>query len=147
MTEGIFNAEAQRRKVRREFYMTENEISAQILDAAIAVHREIGGPGVLESYYEAALAQELRLRGLAVETQKSVPIIYKGVQIGDPYRLDMLVGGKVIVECKATEEDNPVFFAQVLTYLKLTNLKLGVVINFGKSKIVDGYTRVANGMP
>lgn len=127
--------------------MTENEISAQILDAAIAVHREIGGPGVLESYYEAALAQELRLRGLKVETQKSVPIFYKGVEIGEPYRLDMLVEGKVIIECKATENDNPVFFAQVLTYLKLTNLKLGVVINFGKPRIVDGYTRVANGMP
>lgn len=127
--------------------MTENEISAQILDAAIAVHREIGGPGVLESYYEAALAYELRARGLIVETQKPVPVFYKGVEIGEPYRLDMLVGGKVIVECKATEKDNPLFAAQVLTYLKLTNLKLGVVVNFGKSKIVDGFERVANGMP
>ena len=127
--------------------MTENEISAQILDAAIAVHREIGGPGVLESYYEAALAYELRARGLIVETQKPVPVFYKGVEIGEPYRLNMLVGGKVIVECKATEKDNPLFAAQVLTYLKLTNLKLGVVVNFGKSKIVDGFERVANGMP
>ena len=127
--------------------MTENDISAQILDAAIAVHREIGGPGVLESYYEAALAYELRARGLVVETQKTVPVFYKGVEIGEPYRLDMLVGGKVIVECKATEKDNPIFAAQVLTYLKLTNLKLGVVINFGKTKIVDGFERVANGMP
>jgi GxxExxY protein len=127
--------------------MTENEISAHILDAAIAVHREIGGPGVLESYYEAALAYELRARGLIVETQKPVPVFYKGVEIGEPYRLDMLVGGKVIVECKATEKDNPLFAAQVLTYLKLTNLKLGVVVNFGKSKIVDGFERVANGMP
>ncbi len=127
--------------------MTENEISAQILDAAIAVHREIGGPGVLESYYEAALAYELRARGLVVETQKPVPVFYKGVEIGEPYRLDMLVGGKVIVECKATEKDNPLFAAQVLTYLKLTNLKLGVVVNFGKSRIVDGFERVANGMP
>ena len=127
--------------------MTENEISAQILDAAIAVHREIGGPGVLESYYEAALAYELRARGLIVETQKPVPVFYKGVEIGEPYRLDMLVGGKVIVECKATEKDNPIFAAQVLTYLKLTNLKLGVVVNFGKTKIVEGFERVANGMP
>ena len=71
--------------------MTENEISGQILDAASAVHKEIGGPGVLESYYETALAYELRSRGLKVETQKTIPIIYKGNEIGEPYRLDMLV--------------------------------------------------------
>ena len=126
--------------------MTENEISAQILDAAIAVHREIGGPGVLESYYETALAYELRCRGLEVETQKEVPIVYKGNRIGEPYRLDMLVGGKVIVECKATEKNNPIFAAQVLTYLRLTKLKLGIVVNFGQERIKDGYVRVANGL-
>ena len=126
--------------------MTENEISAQVLDAVITVHRTLGGPGVLESYYEAALAHELRLRGLKVETQKSVPMIYKGVSIGDPYRLDMLVEDKVIIECKATEKNNPLFCAQVLTYLRLTNLKLGIVINFGQAKIKDGYVRVANGL-
>ena len=126
--------------------MTENEISAEILDAAIAVHNSIGGPGVLESYYEAALACELELRGLKVETQKDVPIVYKGRTIGEPYRLDMLVEDKVIVECKATEKNNPIFSAQVLTYLKLTNLKLGIVINFGQQKIKDGWIRVANGL-
>ena len=126
--------------------MTENEISAQILDAAIAVHTELGGPGVLESYYEAALACELQMRGLKVETQKAVPIVYKGRAIGDPYRLDMLVGDKVIVECKATEKNNPLFASQVLTYLRLTGLKLGIVINFGQAKIKDGWTRVANGL-
>lgn len=124
--------------------MTENEISAVILDAAIAVHKEIGGPGVLESYYEAALACELRLRGLKVETQKQVPVLYKGYVIGDPYRLDMLVEDKVIVECKATEKNNPVFAAQVLTYLKLVNLKLGIVVNFGRPRITDGWERVVN---
>ena len=124
--------------------MTENEISAVILDAAIAVHREIGGPGVLESYYEAALTCELRLRGLKVETQKQVPVLYKGYVIGDPYRLDMLVEDKVIVECKATEKNNPVFAAQVLTYLKLVNLKLGIVVNFGRPRITDGWERVVN---
>ena len=126
--------------------MTENEISAQILDAAITVHREIGGPGVLESYYEAALAYELRSRGLNVETQKSVPIIYKGKEIGEPYRLDMLVEGKVIVECKATEKNNPIFVVQVLTYLRLTHLKLGLVVNFGQEKIMNGFSRVVNGL-
>ena len=126
--------------------MSENEISGQILDAAIAVHKEIGGPGVLESYYETALAYELRSRGLKVETQKAIPIIYKGKEIGEPYRLDMLVEDKVIVECKAVEKNNPVFAAQVLTYLRLTKLRLGIVINFGLEKIKEGYLRVANGL-
>ncbi|MBO4288026.1 MAG: GxxExxY protein [Kiritimatiellae bacterium] len=126
--------------------MTENEISGMILDAAITVHNEIGGPGVLESYYEAALAFELRGRGLRVETQQSVPIVYKGHEIGEPYRLDMIVEGKVIVECKATEKNNPIFAAQVLTYLRLTGLKLGIVLNFGMKKVLDGFVRIANGV-
>ena len=117
-----------------------------ILDSAIAVHKEIGGPGVLESYYETALACELRLRGLKVETQKQVPIVYKGHRIGEPYRLDMLVEDKVIVECKATETNNPIFASQVLTYLRLTNLKLGIVVNFGREKVKDGWVRVANNL-
>ena len=124
--------------------MTENEISAVILDAAITVHNAIGGPGVLESYYEAALACELDIRGLKVETQKPVPVVYRGRVIGEPYRLDMLVEDKVIVECKATEKNNPIFASQVLTYLKLTNLRLGIVVNFGQARIKDGWTRVAN---
>lgn len=126
--------------------MTENEISAQVLDAAIAVHREIGGPGVLESYYESALAYELRSRGLSVETQKEVPLVYRGRVVGDPYRLDMLVEGKVIVECKAVEKNNPLFAAQVLTYLRLTKLKLGLVVNFGQEKVKNGFFRVVNGL-
>lgn len=126
--------------------MTENEISAEVLDAAIAVHREIGGPGVLESYYEAALAYELRNRGLAVETQKDVPLVYKEQVIGEPYRLDMLVEGKVIVECKAVEKNNPLFAAQVLTYLRLMGLRLGLVINFGQEKVKNGFFRVVNGL-
>ena len=126
--------------------MTENDISAQILDAAIFVHRALGGPGVLESYYETALAKELMDRGLKVETQKPVPIIFKGAQIGDPFRLDMVVEDKVIVECKATENDNPIFKAQVLTYLRITGLKLGLLINFGQIKLLDGFSRVVNGL-
>ena len=127
--------------------MEENEISKVILDAAIAVHNELGGSGLLESYYENALNHELQLRGLKVETQKLVPIVYKGVVIGDPYRLDMLVGDKVIVECKATEKNNPIFAAQVNTYLHLLNKRLGIVINFGQKRILDGWERVANHMP
>ena len=79
-----------------------------------------------------------------METQKPVPVIYRGRVIGEPYRLDMLVEDKVIVECKATEKNNPIFASQVLTYLKLTNLKLGIVVNFGQARIKDGWTRVAN---
>ena len=92
------------------------------------------------------MAYELELRGLKVETQKPVPIVYKGKVIGEPYRLDMLVEGKVIVECKATEKNNPVFAAQVLTYLRLANLRLGIVINFGQARIKDGWERVANNL-
>ena len=127
--------------------MDENAISQVILDSAITVHKGIGGPGLLESYYETALAHELRLRGLTVETQKNIPIVYKGLIVGDPYRLDMLVQGKVIVECKATEKNNPVFAAQVLTYLKITGLHLGIVVNFGMRRIVDGWERVVNNLP
>lgn len=127
--------------------MKENQISAQILDAAIAVHRELGGPGLLESCYEQALACELRLRGLKVESQKAVPVVYKGVAVGEPYRLDLLVEDKVVVECKASEENHPIHAAQVLTYLRLAKLRLGLVVNFGRKKILDGFVRVANGLP
>jgi GxxExxY protein len=127
--------------------MEENEISKVILDAAIAVHTELGGPGLLESYYENALKYELELRGLKVQTQMLVPVMYKGRVIGDPYRLDMLVEDKVIVECKATEKNNPIFASQVNTYLHLLNCRLGIVINFGQNRIIDGWVRVANNMP
>lgn len=127
--------------------MEENEISKVILDAAIAVHTELGGPGLLESYYENVLKYELELRGLKVQTQMLVPVMYKGRVIGVPYRLDMLVEDKVIVECKATEKNNPIFSAQVNTYLHLLNCRLGIVINFGQNRIIDGWVRVANNMP
>lgn len=134
-------------KEERIIGMNENEISKVILDAAIAVHKELGGPGLLESYYENALKYELQLRGLKVETQRKVPIVYKGKEIGEPYRLDMLVEDKVVVECKATEKNNPIFAAQVNTYLHLLDCRLGIVVNFGQERIIDGWVRVANGMP
>ena len=127
--------------------MEENEISKEILDAAIAVHTELGGPGLLESYYENAFKHELQLRGLKVETQKPVPVIYKGKVVGEPFRLDMLVEDKVIVECKATEKNNSIFAAQVNTYLHLMDRRLGIVINFGQKRVIDGWERVANHMP
>ena len=131
----------------KEQAMDENEISGIILDAAIAVHNELGGQGLLESYYENALKYELQLRGLAVVTQKSIPVNYKGKELGEPYRLDMLVEDKVIVECKATEKNNPIFAAQVNTNLHHLNRQLGIVINFGQKRILDGWQRVAYRMP
>jgi GxxExxY protein len=126
--------------------MHENQISKIVLDAAIEVHRTLGGPGLLESVYEEALAWELQQRGLPVERQKLIPITYKGQTLGVPLRLDLLVGDKVIVECKATTNYNPVFEAQALTYLRLTGLKLGLVINFGEKLVKDSYHRVVNGL-
>jgi GxxExxY protein len=126
--------------------MHENEISEAVLDAAIQVHRTLGGPGLLESVYEEALVWELRQRGLAIERQKLVPIRYKGHSLATPLRLDLLVNGKVIVECKATTEYNTIFEVQTLTYLRLTDLKLGLVINFGKRLVKDGFHRVVNGL-
>ena len=126
--------------------MHENEISKIVLDAAIEVHRTLGGPGLLESIYEEALAYELSWRGLNVERQKAVPIVYKGQTLSSPLRLDLLINGIVIIECKATAEYNPIFEAQTLTYLRLTGLKLGLVINFGEKRVSDGYHRVVNNL-
>ena len=126
--------------------MTENEISKVIVDSAIEVHRELGGPGLLESVYEEALVEELSRRGLKVERQLSVPIVYKGKSLGTPLRLDLKVNGLVLVDNKAVTEWNPVFAAQMLTYLRLTKLKLGLVINFGEQYVKNGIHRVVNGL-
>ena len=127
--------------------MTENEIAKLIVDAAIEVHRELGGPGLLEDIYEEALAEELRLRGLNVERQLPVRINYKGRILSKPLRLDMKIEGMVLVDNKAVAEWNPIFEAQMLTYLRLTGLKLGLVINFGEQFVRNGIHRVVNGLP
>ena len=126
--------------------MHENVISGYILDNAIEAHRTLGGPGLLEAVYEEALVWELLQRGLSVERQSAVPIRYKQQLLATPLRLDMLVGGKVIVEVKATTAYNPVYEAQALTYLRLTGLKLALVINFGERYVKRGVHRVANGL-
>ncbi len=126
--------------------MIENRISGQITDAAIEVHKVLGGPGLLESIYEDALFQELQLRGLQVKRQIRVPVKYKGVTLREPLRLDLLVGEKVIIEVKATEHNHSLYKAQVLTYLRLTNLKLGLLLNFGQDRLLDGLSRVVNGL-
>lgn len=124
--------------------MIENLLSEQILDAAIEVHRTLGGPGLLESLYEDALFYELRLRNIPALSQVSIPVAYKNYKLRDSMRVDILVDSKVIIEVKATETVLPVHKAQVLTYLRLTNLKLGLVINFGQARVIDGWKRVIN---
>jgi len=124
----------------------ENDISDFVIGAAIEVHRTLGGPGLLESVYEEALAWELQHRGLDVQRQVPVPIRYKGYELGNSLRLDLLVDNKVIVEVKATTEFNPVFKSQALTYLRLTGLKLALVINFGERYVKNGVHRVVNGL-
>jgi GxxExxY protein len=126
--------------------MEENVISGIIVDAAIEVHRTLGGSGLLESVYHEALTLELRNRGLEVQTEKSVPIVYKGVTLHNPLKLDLLVGNKVIVECKAVTKFHRVFQSQTLTYLRLTGVKLGLIINFGALLLKHGIYRVVNGL-
>ncbi|MFN3408706.1 MAG: GxxExxY protein [Limisphaerales bacterium] len=126
--------------------MTENEISRIIVESAIEVHREIGGPGLIESVYEESLVEELILRGCRVERQLQVPILYKGRRLATPLRLDLKVNGLVLVDNKAVTEWNPIFEAQMLTYLRLTGLKLGLVINFGERYVKNGIHRVVNGL-
>ena len=124
--------------------MTENEISRHIYEAAIEVHRTLGGPGLLESVYEEAMVYELESRGLKVERQVSLPIEYKGARLGSPLRIDLIIDEKVIIECKSTTLYNTIFEVQVLTYLRLTGLKLGLVINFGEKLVKNGIHRVVN---
>ena len=126
--------------------LDENAISRIVVDSAIEVHRTLGGPGLLESVYQQALAWDLEQRGLVVEREKSVPIVYKGQVLATPLRVDLIINDLVIVECKATLENNPIFAAQTLTYLRLTNLKLGMLINFGKQFVKNGIQRVVNGL-
>jgi GxxExxY protein len=126
--------------------MTENEISKVIVECAIEVHRTIGGPGLIETVYEEAMVFELQARGLKVERQLRVPIVYKGHTLGTPLRLDLKVEGLVLIDNKATTEYNTLFEAQMLTYLRLTSLKLGLVINFGERYVKDGIHRVVNGL-
>jgi GxxExxY protein len=122
----------------------ENEISRVVVDAAIEVHRTLGGPGLLESVYEEALACELTLRGLRVARQVSVPVSYKGVSLRVKLRIDMLVNERVIIECKATPKYDQVFESQALTDLRLRDLRLAIVINFGERLVKSGIHRVVN---
>jgi GxxExxY protein len=119
------------------------EITEAIIGAAIEVHRQLG-PGMLESVYEAILAYELAQRGLEVERQKAVPLVYKELSFDEGYRLDLLVAGQVIVELKCVEALLPIHEAQLLSYLKLTGLKVGLLINFKVPVLKQGIKRLVN---
>jgi len=128
--------------------LQQNELTGVIVDAAVEVHRVLRGPGLLESVYEEALAAELLLRGCSVQRQVSVPVIYKGIELVSPLRIDLLVNDTVIVECKAVSRYNELFTAQAITYLRLTNRRVALIINFGQRplrqsirRVVDGYTQ------
>jgi GxxExxY protein len=126
--------------------MDENELSKIIVEAAIEVHRYLGGPGLLEGVYEEALVWEIMQRNVSLERQLTVPIVYKGNSLATPLRLDILVENKVIIEVKSVSQYNSIFEAQILTYLRMLNLKLGLVINFGERLVKDGIHRVVNGI-
>lgn len=125
--------------------MNENELSHLILQCAFTVHCELG-PGLLESAYEECLAYELQQNGLLVEKQKALPLVYKSVKLDAGYRLDLLVNSKVVVEIKSVEAINDIHLAQVITYLKLSGCKLGLLLNFNVKSLKDGIKRVANNL-
>jgi len=125
--------------------MTENEISEKIIGCAIQVHKELG-PGLLESSYESCLEYELIQSGLFVERQKPPPLVYKDVKLDCGYRMDLVVENKVIIEVKSVEALNDIFLAQTLTYLKLSNCKLGLIINFNVLLLKSGIKRVVNNL-
>lgn len=125
--------------------MTENELSYKIIGCALELHRKIG-PGLLESAYENALAYDLRNYGFDVQQQVPMPFVYKEIKMEVGYRIDLLVNRKVIVEVKSIENLAPVHFSQVLTYLKLADKKLGLLINFNNKSLKEGIHRLANNL-
>ncbi len=123
----------------------ENEISYKIIGSSIDLHKSLG-PGLLESAYEAALEYDLKQIGLSVRTQVAMPFVYKDVKQDVGYRIDLIVNEKVIVEIKSIENLAPVHFAQTLTYLKLSQLKLALLINFNTKVLKEGIHRIVNGL-
>ena len=125
--------------------MRENEIATQVVDAAYRLHVQLG-PGLFESVYEVVLAHELKKRGLHVERQVPIPIQYDSITFDEGFRADMIVEDKVILELKSVEEVSRVHKKQLLTYLRVADKRLGLLINFGAELIKDGISRVVNGL-
>ena len=129
----------------RRSKMTENEIAKVIVDAAYQIHVRLG-PGLLESVYETILAYELKKRGLNVVRQVPVPVVYDDLEFEEGFRADLIVEERVIIELKSVEHIQPVHRKQLLTYLRLTDRRLGLLVNFGEALIKDGISRIANGL-
>lgn len=125
--------------------MTENQISSKVIGACIEVHKQLG-PGLLESTYETCLDYELNELGFDVNRQIALPVVYKNVKLDAGYRIDLLINNKVILEIKSVDALADIHMAQLLTYLKLKNLKLGLLINFNSVKVIDGIRRVVNNL-
>ena len=124
---------------------SENDIGTALIETAIDVHRHLG-PGLLETVYEVVLAHELNSRGLPVERQVPIPIVYKGLAFDEAFRADLLVADKVIVELKSVEQLTKAHRKQIQTYLRLTGLKLGYILNFGAALMKEGIVRAVNGL-
>lgn len=124
--------------------MTENEIGTAVVDCSVRLHQALG-PGLLELVYEVKLARSLEKRGLEVQRQVPIPISFEGEHFEEGFRADLIVGGKVIIELKSVEQLHPAHKKQLLTYLKLTEMKLGYVLNFGEELMKNGITRIING--
>ncbi len=122
----------------------ENTLYEKVIDAAVEVHRNLGGPGLMESIYEAALCHELSLRSVACQRQMPVQVLYKGAIVREPLYLDIIVNNELVVEVKATERDYPFYQAQLFTYLRLMNIKYGLIVNFGKKDVRGGLSRIIN---
>lgn len=133
------------RKAAKNAKMDENTIGREIVDAAIAVHCELG-PGLLETVYEVVLLDELRKRGLRAERQVPIAIVCRNVRFDEGFRADIIIENKVILELKSVERITNVHKKQLLTYLKLTGMKLGYVLNFGEAMMKSGITRTVNGL-
>ena len=125
--------------------MTENELATKIIGVAIDIHKKLG-PGLLESVYENTLAYELKTAGLEIQQQVAMPVVYKDVKMKVGYRVDLLVENKVIIELKSVENLLPVHYAQTLTYIKLSDLKLALLINFNEKLLKNGIHRIVNNL-
>lgn len=125
--------------------MTENEISSRIIEAAIDIHKKLG-PGLLEKAYEKVLCHVLTERNLKVRRQVVFPVMWEDTRIDESFRADLLVEEKVIVEIKSVEQLAPVHSKQLLTYLRIADKKLGLLLNFNSSRLIDGITRIVNGL-
>lgn len=136
-------AKTQRGQDAKRIFMTENEIAKIVFDISLEMHRQYG-PGLFESVYEEILFYELVQRGIVVERQKAIPVFHKEIKMEIGFRADLMIEKKVIVEIKSVEELAKVHYKQVITYLKLTNCKLGLLVNFNVDLIKDGFHRVVN---